>query len=172
MSDRAVNRRTAARILAKMYKQLQNEPSTYFSCGLVNDDVFKWRCTIFGPESTPYDGGMFPAELTFPDDFPNSPPEMRFICPMYHPNIDAKTGKVCISILHNPGDDPHEYESRAERWLPIHTVESIVVSVISMLLDPNNESPLNVDANIDHMRNPDEYKRKVRRTAQQSIEYC
>ena len=42
-------------------------------------------------------------------------------------------GKVCISILHSPGDDPMGYEKAAERWLPVHTVETILVSVISML---------------------------------------
>ncbi len=31
-------------------------------------------------------------------------------------------GRVCISILHNPGDDPHGYEKAAERWSPVHTV--------------------------------------------------
>jgi len=55
-------------------------------------------------------------------------------------------GSVCISILHEPGDDKWGYESAAERWLPIHTVETIIVSVISMLAEPNDESPANVDA--------------------------
>jgi ubiquitin-protein ligase len=53
---------------------------------------------------------------------------------------------VCISILHEPGDDKYGYESASERWLPVHTVETILLSVISMLADPNYESPANVDA--------------------------
>lgn len=53
---------------------------------------------------------------------------------------------MCISILHEPGDDKWGYESASERWLPIHTVETIIVSVISMLAEPNDESPANVDA--------------------------
>ncbi len=62
-----------------------------------------------------------------------------------HPNID-KDGHVCISILHEPGDDRWGYEKPEERWLPVHTVETILLSVISMLADPNSESPANVDA--------------------------
>ena len=31
-------------------------------------------------------------------------------------------GRVCISILHNAGDDPHGYEKASERWSPVHTV--------------------------------------------------
>ena len=55
-------------------------------------------------------------------------------------------GDVCISILHAPGDDEWGYEKASERWLPIHTVSSIIISVISMLADPNDQSPANVDA--------------------------
>ena len=57
-----------------------------------------------------------------------------------------KDGEVCISILHEPGEDKYGYEKPSERWLPIHTVETILISVISMLADPNDESPANVDA--------------------------
>lgn len=57
-----------------------------------------------------------------------------------------KNGKVCISILHPPGDDPNEYETASERWSPVHTVESILHSVISLLATPNEDSPANVDA--------------------------
>lgn len=53
---------------------------------------------------------------------------------------------MCISILHEPGDDKWGYEKASERWLPVHTVETILISVISMLADPNDESPANVDA--------------------------
>ena len=57
-----------------------------------------------------------------------------------------KDGEVCISILHEPGEDKYGYEKASERWLPIHTVETILMSVISMISDPNDESPANVDA--------------------------
>ena len=66
---------------------------------------------------------------------------MNFYCFTVHEN-----GEVCISILHEPGEDKFGYETASERWLPIHTVESILISVISMITDPNDESPANVDA--------------------------
>lgn len=58
----------------------------------------------------------------------------------------SKDGDVCISILHEPGEDKFGYERAEERWLPIHTVETILLSVISMINEPNDESPANVDA--------------------------
>lgn len=66
-----------------------------------------------------------------------------------------KNGDVCISILHEPGDDKYGYEKASERWLPIHTVETIMISVISMLADPNDESPANVDAAVSVILKPE-----------------
>lgn len=66
----------------------------------------------------------------------------------------AKNGDVCISILHEPGEDKFGYEKPEERWLPIHTVETIMISVISMLADPNSDSPANVDAAVSYTTHP------------------
>ncbi|KAH8993193.1 ubiquitin-conjugating enzyme [Lactarius akahatsu] len=113
------------------------------------------------------EGGFFKARLTFPPEFPLLPPKMRFITPMWHPNsaplfslfyilprltwncrLVYSDGGVCISILHAPGDDQYGYEDAGERWMPVHTVESILLSVISLLSSekPNLDSPANVDA--------------------------
>ncbi|OBZ74651.1 Ubiquitin-conjugating enzyme E2 G1 [Grifola frondosa] len=109
--------------------------------------MYEWEIMIIGPPDTIYEGGFFKARLTFPEDFPLSPPKMRFITPMWHPNI-YPDGNVCISILHPPGEDQYGYEESGERWLPVHTVESILISVISLLSSdkPNLDSPANVDA--------------------------
>lgn len=70
---------------------------------------------------------------------------MKFTSPIFHPNV-YKDGTVCISILHAPGDDPNMYESASERWSPIQSVEKILISVMSMLAEPNDESGANIDA--------------------------
>ncbi|GKF55824.1 ubiquitin-conjugating enzyme E2 7, partial [Tanacetum coccineum] len=64
---------------------------------------------------------------------------------VWHPNVYLD-GNVRISILHPPGEDPYGYETAMEWWNPVHTVESIVLSIISMLSNPNDEAPANVDA--------------------------
>lgn len=69
----------------------------------------------------------------------------QIYCQLLRLLVDQE-GNVCISILHDPGDDRWGYEKPEERWLPVHTVETILISVISMLADPNYESPANVDA--------------------------
>lgn len=70
---------------------------------------------------------------------------------IFHSFTVAKNGDVCISILHEPGEDKFGYEKPEERWLPIHTVETIMISVISMLADPNSDSPANVDAAVSYI---------------------
>ena len=55
-------------------------------------------------------------------------------------------GEVCISILHPPGEDPNRYETSDERWSPVQSIEKILISVMSMLAEPNDESPANIEA--------------------------
>lgn len=80
---------------------------------------------------------------------------------MFHPNI-YKDGTVCISILHSPGDDPNQYEDASERWSPIQSVEKILISVMSMLAEPNDESGANIDASKVWRDNRADYERRVR----------
>ena len=77
---------------------------------------------------------------------------------------------MCISILHAPGEDQYGYENASERWLPIHTVESILISVISMISSPNDESPANIDAAKQLRDDPEAFRKKVARIVRRSIE--
>ena len=140
-----------------------------FSAGLKNDDnPFEWEIMIMGPADTPYEGGFFQAEMRFPSDYPNHPPKLRFVSEFYHPNV-YDDGTVCISILHPPGDDAFGYESASERWLPVHTVESILISVLSMISSPNDESPANIDAAKLMREDRAEYMKKVRRCVRRCV---
>eukprot|EP00347_Sterkiella_histriomuscorum_P010761 403375019 len=161
----------AIQVLRKQLKEIQQNDEIGCSVGLENDDdYFKWNIVFEGPSETLYEGGFFKATLKFPNDYPNSPPEMRFATKMWHPNI-YPDGKVCISILHPPGTDEYNnQESADERWRPILGVESIVLSVISMLNDPNISSPANIDAAVEYRDNYDSYKKKVRKLTIQSVD--
>jgi len=149
----------------------QKNDSLPASIGLENDDdLFLWNIIFEGPENTLYEGGFFKAQLKFPDDFPNNPPTMVFKTQMWHPNI-YPDGKVCISILHPPGvDEMNSQEKAEERWRPILGVEAILMSVISMLNDPNTESPANLDASIQFRDDRQGYNKKVRRLAAKSLD--
>ena len=158
-------------LLKKQLKDLSKNPDLPFNVGLIDEnDFYKWSVLFTGPEDTIYEGGFFKAILTFLEDFPQNPPEMRFITEMFHPNI-YKDGKVCISILHSPGVDVFNTQEKAEeRWRPSLGVEQILISVISMLNDPNCDSPANVDAAVMFRNNRKEYEKKVRQLALKSTD--
>ncbi|KAG9773097.1 ubiquitin-conjugating enzyme E2-18 kDa, partial [Aureobasidium melanogenum] len=179
----------ASKRLFQEYKALLTNPPQGITAGPVTeDDLFVWEALIEGPEGTPYEGGIFPAELRFPKDYPLSPPKMKFLGEIWHPNgmatpprcaTSGKTniyflpvytnGEVCISILHPPGDDPNHYESASERWSPIQSVEKILISVMSMLAEPNDESPANVEAAKMWRERRPEFEKKVRQGVRRSL---
>ena len=95
----------SALLLMKQLKDLNKRPVEGFSAGLKDDDdPFVWEIMIMGPPDTPYEGGFFQAEMNFPKEYPNMPPTLRFISDIVHPNV-YPDGKVCMSILHPPGED-------------------------------------------------------------------
>lgn len=127
---------------------MSDEPVEGFTVRLANDDnLFEWEVAIFGPPGTLYEGGYFKALMKFPPDYPYSPPTVRFLTRMWHPNV-YENGDVCISILHPPVDDPQSGELPSERWNPTQNVRTILLSIISLLNEPNTFSPANVDASV------------------------
>eukprot|EP01031_Cornospumella_fuschlensis_P030826 gene30826-37243_t len=163
----------AMELLRRQFAELARNPPDGVSVGLGEDEsIFNWEILLVGPPDTLYEGGFFNATLTFPQDFPNMPPKMVFKTPIWHPNV-YEDGTVCISILHPPGEDRYnQQESAVERWRPILGVEQIIVSVISMLSDPNDDSPANIDAAVMWRNDRAAFKKKVReyvRRSQESI---
>ncbi|GIQ82145.1 hypothetical protein KIPB_003231 [Kipferlia bialata] len=172
MGDRtsASKHRRAMRMLNRQYQELQSNALDGISGGLIEpDNFFRWCVILQGPADTPYEGGLFKAELTFPQDFPDNPPKMRFISKMCHPNVYTD-GTVCISILHDAGDDPYSTETADLRWRPIHTVRSILVSVLSLLAEPNIDSPADIDAAKLFRDDKRKWRREVRKTVRLSLE--
>lgn len=88
----------------------------------------------------------------------------------WHPNV-FPDGRVCISILHNAVEDRiMSHEPMSEKWRPILGVEHILLSVMSILADPNCNSPANVDASVEYQKDYNTYKRKVRAIVRKSQE--
>eukprot|EP00163_Fabomonas_tropica_P011947 TRINITY_DN2298_c0_g1_i2.p1 TRINITY_DN2298_c0_g1~~TRINITY_DN2298_c0_g1_i2.p1 ORF type:complete len:171 (-),score=21.47 TRINITY_DN2298_c0_g1_i2:456-968(-) len=159
----------ALKRLMQEYKEITNNPVDGIIAGPVSEqNYFEWEAIIMGPSQTPYEGGVFQALLKFPPDYPLSPPSMRFITPLWHPNI-YPDGRVCISILHAPGDDPNHYELSSERWSPVQSVEKVLLSVLSMIAEPNDESPANLDAAIMWRKNRQQYNDYVASQVQNSL---
>lgn len=161
---------SAASLLLRQYRELTDPKKAIPSFHIELDDdsnIFVWNIGVMVlNEDSIYHGGYFKAQMRFPDDFPFSPPQFRFTPAIYHPNV-YRDGRLCISILHQSGD-PTTDEPDAETWSPVQTVESVLISIVSLLEDPNISSPANVDAAVDYRKNPDQYKQRVKMEVERS----
>ncbi|PIO62741.1 ubiquitin--protein ligase, partial [Teladorsagia circumcincta] len=147
MTDMASTSAGALRALAMELKNIESQPLEGFTISASDDNLFVWTVGIYGPPNTLYQGGYFKAVIRFPPNYPYSPPSMKFLTKVWHPNV-YENGDLCISILHPPVDDPHSGELPCERWNPTQSVRTILLSVISLLNEPNTSSPANVDASV------------------------
>ncbi|CAB5193781.1 unnamed protein product [Rhizophagus irregularis] len=133
---------SAANILLKQFKELTSNPVPGFTVALRDEDnVFEWDVGIIGAPNTIYEGGYFKATLKFPNDYPFNPPTFKFNNEFFHPNVYID-GRLCISILHPPGDDPTSGETAAERWNPTQSVEIYIDGRLCIsILHPPGDDP-------------------------------
>ncbi|MCJ1371905.1 Ubiquitin-conjugating enzyme E2 15 [Loxospora ochrophaea] len=159
----------AAGLLGRQLKEMQSDKDIPgISCGLVDDNVFEWEVMLMiSDECKYYGGGFFRARLSFPTEYPLQPPKMKFETDIFHPNIYS-TGEVCISILHT-GKDEYGYEQESERWSPVQSPQTVLLSVISMLSSPNDESPANVEAAKLWREDPKEFRKRCRKCVRASL---
>src|SRR5690349_24338399 len=115
------------RRLTHHYLEIQKNPPPfcYAEPADSNKDMTDWIGWIDGPEDTPYSHGRFSLSLKFSSDFPFKPPKIKFVTPIYHPNISQK-GDICLDILHS-------------QWSPALTIRGLLISLCSLLTDPNPE---------------------------------
>ena len=143
----------------------QKNPCEYFSFGKDKTNDFKLNFILFGPNDSPFEGGIFEGVIDLDINYPDKAPSVTFkgskhVPILYHPNIYSR-GKVCISILHE-GVDNTEYESSDMRWRgAINGINGILMSIYLMLEDPNFESPANIDAGNMWRKDYEKYKNKI-----------
>ncbi|XP_061641537.1 ubiquitin-conjugating enzyme E2 C isoform X1 [Phyllopteryx taeniolatus] len=143
-------------------KRLQQELMTLMMAGdegisafPESDNLFKWIGTIDGARDTVgarrasadracdsagadvgglqvYEGLCYKLSLEFPAGYPYRAPRVRFLSPCFHPNVDDN-GFICLDIL-------------KDKWSALLDVRSVLLSIQSLLAEPNNESPLNATA--------------------------
>lgn len=118
----------ALKRISKELQDLGRDPPAQCSAGPATDDMFHWQATIMGPEDSPYYGGVFFLTIHFPTDYPFKPPKVSFTTKIYHPNIN-NNGSICLDILRS-------------QWSPALTISKVLLSICSLLTDPNPDDPL------------------------------
>lgn len=118
----------AMKRIKKELNDISKDPPSNCTAGPHNDDMFFWDATLFGPRDSPYEGGVFSLRIQFPEDYPFKPPRVGFVTRLYHVNVNDKGG-ICLDIL-------------KDQWSPALTISKVLLSICSLLTDPNPDDPL------------------------------
>ena len=130
---------TSVRRLTKELQEIRKDPPLNISAGPINDNLFEWEAVLLGPTETPYEGGVFILNIHIPIDYPMKPPNILFKTKIYHPNINS-TGAICLDILKS-------------NWSPSLTLSKLLLSICSLLNDPNCDDPLVPDIAKEYKQN-------------------
>ncbi|KAJ8449430.1 hypothetical protein Cgig2_002227 [Carnegiea gigantea] len=112
------------------------------------DNILSWKGTIQGSKDTVFEGTEYKLSLNFPADYPFKPPKVKFESGCFHPNVDVY-GNICLDILQ-------------DKWSSAYDVRTILLSIQSLLGEPNTSSPLNTQAAA-LWSNQEEYRKMVQK---------
>ena len=138
----------ALRRIEKELEDLTQDPPSNCSAGVMDNDKFTWIATILGPSETPYAGGIFKLSISFLSSYPFKPPKVKFITKIYHPNINSH-GSICLDVLNT-------------HWSPALTVSKLLLSISSLLSDPNPDDPLDPNIAEIYKNDIDKYNKLAR----------
>ena len=144
------------------YKDLHSNPIPNIGAtiGLVNNDnIFEWKCSLLGPKDTSYAGGLFFLRVKFPENYPEKAPEVRFITPIYHVNINPKKptntgpgaeslGHVCLSTLN--------------WWKNTYSMREVLINIFGLFYMGNPDSPYGMDRADEFRYNRPVYEEKIK----------
>ena len=135
--------------IQKELEEIKSEPPTNCSAGPISEDnLFIWQATIIGPSKSPYAGGYFKLNIVFSDKYPFKPPKIKFVTRIFHPNINSR-GSICLDILNT-------------NWSPALTITKVLLSISSLLTDPNPNDPLSKEAADLYLRSREQYNLRAR----------
>ncbi|KAM9343448.1 ubiquitin-conjugating enzyme E2 T isoform 2-T2 [Pholidichthys leucotaenia] len=121
--------------LKRELQMLSTEPPPGITCWQTEDKMDDLRAQIVGGPGTPYEGGLFSLEISVPERYPFEPPKMRFLTPIYHPNID-NSGRICHDALKLPPKGA---------WKPSLNISTVLTSIQLLMAEPNPDDPLMAD---------------------------
>ncbi|KAJ3160855.1 hypothetical protein HDU86_008215 [Geranomyces michiganensis] len=127
------------RRIEREIRQVRQDPSAHLTVEVIDDNLCHLLGTIQGPANSPYAGGTFQLDIVLPSTYPFLPPKMRFITPLYHPNVSSVTGAICLDIL-------------KDEWTPVLTLKTVMISLQSLLCDPVPDNPQDAEVASHYMR--------------------
>lgn len=137
-------------------RRIQNEfklVSTTKDIGLVeikmvDDNIYDWKFVLAGPENSLYQGYNFEFSMKIPNNYPNSPPDVKFISPILHINVNTN-GDICLDLL-------------KDNWSSAQSIIKIIMSLRLLLAEPNIDDPFNSDLLLLYVKDKLEYEQYIR----------
>ena len=120
-------------------------------------DMMRWETGIPGKEDTDWANGVYKVMMEFPEEYPSKPPKCKFDPPLFHPNV-FPSGAICLSIL-----------KEDDGWRPAITIKQMLLAVQDLLVNPNPNSPAQEAAYNMFVRQPEQYRRKIREQALKNV---
>merc|ERR1711998_192922 len=137
--------KAALKRLRNDLKQIEKEPLIGVSAAPLDDDFFRWHVNLSGPSGTTYEGVAIHMELTFPENYPQSPPSASFYNEIpYHGGATKRDDKgrvqLCLNILADFAfvHTEWEHDRDASGWSSAYTVQTILLNLQAFLLDVPN----------------------------------
>ena len=118
------------------------------------NNPYLWRCTMIGPSDSSFAGGLFYLKIRFPKDYPQSAPEVLFVTPIYHINVNhiaqqgCPLGHICLSTLNY--------------WNPEYRMREVLTNIFALFYLGNPESPFGIDRQTEMQKTPDLFEEKVK----------
>jgi ubiquitin-conjugating enzyme E2 D/E len=139
---------TSIKRIVRELQDLNRDPIENCQAGPIDDtNLYHWSAVIQGPADSPYAGGTFRLKIEFPPEYPFRPPRIHFTTPVYHPNIN-ESGSICLDIL-------------KDNWSPALNIGQVLLSISSLLTDPNPDDPLMPEIARMFKKDRDEFNRRA-----------
>ncbi|CAG6021494.1 unnamed protein product [Menidia menidia] len=143
--------------LKRELQMLSTEPPPGITCWQNEERTDELRAQILGGTETPYEGGLFTLEINIPERYPFEPPKMRFLTPIYHPNIDS-SGRICHDALKLPPKGA---------WRPSLNISTVLTSIQLLMAEPNPDDPLMADISSEFKYNKQLFVDKAKKWTQE-----
>lgn len=138
--------------LKKELERLRKDPPYGVTCWSKEDCVDCLQAQLLGAQGTPYEGGIFSLDIRIPDRYPFQPPQVQFVTPIYHPNVD-NAGRICLDVLKSQPQGS---------WKPAHNLSTVLTSIQLLLSDPNPDDGLMADISHEYKHNRPQFLEKAR----------
>lgn len=112
---------------------------------ILNENLTEIKGHIRGPPDTPYAGGMFDLDIKIPDQYPFSPPNVKFSTKIWHPNVSSQTGVICLDIL-------------KDQWAASLTLRTVLLSIQALMCTPEPKDPQDAVVAKQYMEKPAVFK--------------